>query len=108
MKPITQDRMEEALEYLLSTDELCAALGADVERLEFRAKRTKAAVFLHSPGTSATERSAKAESSDEVEAAHEPYLKALEKFNAMKNKRSTESIVFEAWRSLNSNRRQGG
>lgn len=105
-KPITQDRMEEALDYLLSTDDDCAALGADVKRLEFKAKRTKAAVFKLSEG-SVAERNATADTAAEVDAAHEEYFKASHKFDAMRNKRSTEAIVFEAWRSLNSNRRQG-
>lgn len=105
-KPITQDRMDEALDYLSGTDELCAALGADCERLEFKAKRTKAAVFKLSEG-SVAERNAIAETAGEVDAAYEDYFKALEKFNAVRNKRATETIVFEAWRSLNSNRRQG-
>lgn len=104
-RAITQDRMEEALDYLLETDASCAALGADAERLEFKAKRTKAAVFKLSDGNVA-ERNATAETSGDTDAAYELYFKALEKFNAVKNKRSTEAIVFEAWRSLNPNRRQ--
>jgi hypothetical protein len=106
-KPITQDRMDEALEYLLETDELCAALGADCERLEFKAKRTKAAIFNLTDGKSATDRESKAGVAPEVEKAYDEYFKALEKFNTVRNKRATETIVFEAWRSLNSNRRQG-
>lgn len=102
---ITQDRMEQALAYLSDTDEECAALRADVERAEFKAKRTKAAVFTISDG-SVADRNAVAETSNETAAAYEQYFTALHKFDAMKNKRSTQAIVFEAWRSLNSNRRQ--
>lgn len=102
---ITQERMEQALAYLSDTDEDCAALRADVERAEFKAKRTKAAVFTISDG-SVADRNAVAETSNETATAYEQYFAALQKFDAMKNKRATESIVFEAWRSLNSNRRQ--
>lgn len=102
---ITQERMEDALAYLSETDEPCAALRADVERAEFKAKRTKASVFQISDGTVA-DRNADAETSSSTEAAYEQYFAALQKFDAMKNRRATESIVFEAWRSLNSNRRQ--
>jgi len=94
------------MDCLLETDVKCAALGADVERLEFKVKRTKAAVFLLSTG-SVAERNALAETHENTEKAHAEYCKALEEFNAMRNKRATETIVFEAWRSLNSNRRQG-
>jgi hypothetical protein len=97
--------MEQALAYLAETDEPCAVLRADVERAEFKAKRTKAAVFQISDGTVA-DRNANAETSSETEQAYSGYFDALQKFDAMKNKRSTEAIVFEAWRSLNSNRRQ--
>lgn len=102
---ITQERMEQALGYLSDTDEPCAVLRADVERSEFKAKRTKAAIFKISDGTVA-DRNADAEMSADTEAAYEQYFAALQKFDAMKNRRATESIVFEAWRSLNSNRRQ--
>jgi hypothetical protein len=103
--PITQDRMEQALEYLSDTDETCAALRADMERAEWRAKRTKSAIFQISDG-SVAERNAVADTSPDTEAAYEQYFKAMQTHDAMKNKRATESIVFEAWRSLNSNRRQ--
>jgi hypothetical protein len=97
--------MEQALAYLAETDEPCAVLRAEVERAEFKARRTKAAVFQISDGTVA-DRNANAETSNETELAYSGYFEALQKFDAMKNKRATESIVFEAWRSLNSNRRQ--
>ena len=103
--PITQERMEQAIEYLADTDEPCAALRADVERAEWRTKRTKAAIFQISSG-SVADRNAIVETSPDTEAAYEQYFKALAEFDAMKNRRATESIVFEAWRSLNSNRRQ--
>src|SRR5687768_2058152 len=97
--------MEHALQFLADTDEPCAALRADMERAEFRAKRTEQAVFKISDGTVA-ERTAIAKTSPDAEAAYEQYFKALQEHEAMRNRRSTEAIVFEAWRSLNSNRRQ--
>lgn len=102
---ITQDRMEQALEYLSSTDEPCAALRSDMERAEWKAKRTKATIFQLSEG-SVAERNAAAETSPDTEAAYEQYFQSMREHDAMKNKRATEAIVFEAWRSLNSNRRQ--
>jgi hypothetical protein len=104
---ITSDRMEQAIEYLSFTDETCAALRADMERAEFRAKRTKSAIFKISDG-SVAERNATADTSSDTEAAYEQYFTALQEYHTMVNKRSTESIVVETWRSLNANRRQGG
>lgn len=103
--PITQDRMEQALKRLAETDEECAALRADMERAEWKAKRTKSAVFLHSEGSVAV-RNALAETSTETETAYEKYFSAMREHDKLKNERATEVIVFEAWRSLNSNRRQ--
>lgn len=103
--PITQQRMEEALEYLSSTDESCATLRADMERAEFRAKRTEQVIFKISDGTVA-ERTADAKTSPDAEAAWEKYFTALQAHEAERNKRSTEVIVVETWRSLNANRRQ--
>jgi len=97
--------MEDALAYLSDTDEPCAILRADMERAEWKAKRTKAAIFSISDG-SVADRNAVAETSGDTETAYELYFSKMREFDAMKNKRATESIVFEAWRSLNSNRRQ--
>lgn len=105
-KQLNQDRMEDALAYLSDTDELCANLKADVERAEWKAKRTEDAVFLRLTGTIA-ERTADSKTHVEAQAAWNEYFRLLKDFECIRNKRSTESIVVEAWRSVNSNRRQG-
>lgn len=105
-RAITQEQMEDALQYLSDTDETCAALRADMERAEFRAKRTEQAIFKISDGTVA-ERTATAKTSTDTESAYEKYFEALQKFEAMRNKRATKAIVIDTWRSLNANRRQG-
>lgn len=107
MAAISQERMETALAYLASTDESCADLRADMERAEYRAKRTKAAVFQISEG-SVAERNAMAETNADTQSAYERYFEAIRNYDAVKNRRSTEEIVIETWRSLNANRRQGG
>lgn len=104
--PVTQERMESALEYLYATDEQCAALRSDMERAEYRAKRTKSAVFKVSAG-SVAERSALAETHDDTGSAYEEYFKAMHAYHAMANRRATEVIAIDTWRSLNANRRQG-
>jgi hypothetical protein len=98
--------MEEALAYLSDTDESCAALRADMERAEFRAKRTEQAVFKISDGTVA-ERTANAKTSPDTEAAYDKYFKAMQDYFSVSNRRATEAIVIDTWRSLNANRRQG-
>jgi hypothetical protein len=98
--------MEQAIEYLSDTDEPCAVLRSNMERAEFKAKQTKASIFRVSEG-SVAERNAIADTSLDTELAYEDYFKAMLAFDAMKNRRATEAIVVETWRSLNANRRQG-
>lgn len=103
---ITQEQMEDALQFLSDTDDQCAALRADMARFEFRAKRKKSAVFQISAG-SVAERNALADTHTDTEAAYEQYFEAMRKYHAMTNQRDTKTIVVDTWRSLNANRRQG-
>ena len=103
---ISVERMEKALVYLAETDEPCANLRAEMERAEFRAKATKDALFMRLEGTVA-ERTAQAGASEEFAAAMNSYFALMASWEAMRNKRGTEAIVCECWRSLNANRRQG-
>lgn len=104
--PVTQERMEDALAYLSDTDEECARLRTEMVRSEFKAKRTRATILKLSEGTS-VQREAVADTSPETEAAWEAHFKAYGDFHAMNNRRSTEALVIDTWRSLNANRRQG-
>lgn len=103
---ITEDRVEEALRYLAETDEECARLRAETGRTEFKAKALKAALFTRGVGTVA-DRQAAAEMSEEYGQAMGVHFDALAAHEAMRNKRSTETLAVEVWRSLNAARRQG-
>lgn len=103
---LTQDRMEKALRYLAETDEECAHLKTNVESFEFKAKAVKDAIFLRLEG-SVAERNAQAGSSDDYNDAMDTYFGSLKEYEAMRNKRSTETIVIDVWRSLNSSRNKG-
>lgn len=102
---IDEDRLHQALTYLAITDESCAGLRADMERMEFKAKVVKASVFKLSEG-SVADRNAIADTATETGAAYETYFATMHKYEAMKNKRATEAIVIDTWRSMNANRRQ--
>lgn len=106
MRGITDERAEKALRYLATTDEECAALKADAERAEFKAKAVKDTVFRHAEG-SVADRQAYAGSSAEYLAAMEEYFDTLRKSDAMRNKRATEVIVLDAWRTIQANQRKG-
>ena len=103
---LSQDRMEKALRFLAETDEGCAELRAEMERAEFRAKATKEAIFKRLAGGVA-ERQAEAASSDEYAQAMEAYFVQLKGFESIRNKRSTEMVVIDVWRTLESSRRKG-
>ena len=103
---LTEDRMTNALEFLATSDEELAQLLADVERLEWKAKLTKQMVFVHLTGTVA-DREANASVAPETQAAFEAYFKAVAAYNTLRNKRTTESILIECWRSVNSARKFG-
>ena len=103
---ITTERMEAALQYLSETDEACAQLRADMERAEWKAKAIRDALFMRLTGTVA-ERTAQAGASEEYETAMNRYFDYLAAWEHVKNKRQTEAIVVEAWRSLNSSRNKG-
>lgn len=103
---INEDRLHKALTYLATTDEACAEARAGMERAEFKAKAIKDAMFRRLEG-SVADRQAEAGSSDEYATAMNMYFKLLEHYEALRNKRATEAIVIETWRSINASRRQG-
>jgi hypothetical protein len=103
---ITDARAEKALRYLAETDELCAAAKADMERAEYMYKSMRETVFKIAGGTVA-ERSAEAMTHEKTGAAHNHYADAIKHYNAIANKRATEAVVIDCWRTIQSNRRAG-
>lgn len=103
---ISEKRLEQALTYLASTDDECAELHTESERAEFKAKVIKNAMLDRLTG-SVADRTAQAESSPEYVEAMNAHFDLLAKWEAMRNKRGTESIVVDVWRSINASRRQG-
>jgi hypothetical protein len=103
---ISQERMNKALTYLAETDEECAVLRADHARAEFKAKSIRNTIILAGQG-SVADRTAAAECSDEYSHAKRLEFDAFMLYEAMKNKRATECIVIDTWRSLNAARNKG-
>ncbi len=103
---ISETRLTRAMTYLAETDEQAAELKADVDRSEYKAKVTKATVFLHVSGTVA-EREATALVANEVQDSYRAHFQAIRDYQAVANKRELERLVVEVWRSENANRRVG-
>lgn len=107
MDSLTDDRCENGLRYLATTDEQAAQLKVEAMRLEDEVKAVKAAVFNRVEG-GAEARKAIAETHESVTAARDKYYAALLKHEHMANRRRTEERITDLWRSVNANRRQGG
>lgn len=103
---ITDERAEKAIAYLATSDEKAAVAKVDVQRLEDEIKAQKAAIFMRLTG-SVEQRKAEAETHETVAATRKEYYSALLSYEHIANKRRTESLVCELWRSVTSNRRAG-
>ena len=106
LEQLTENRVEEALIKLSSTDESHAAWAGQVKYLEEGLKQAKSHSFLLAEGTVA-ERTAKAEISLKTIEAVDAHLEAFVAFKALDNERNHEIRIIDIWRTLSSNRRQG-
>jgi len=104
---ISDTRLEQSLSYLASTDELAAELKTDVERKHWIMKKVEAMIYLHGTGT-VEERKAQSKVSKEVEEATESWLTALADSEKTVNKRKTEALITEIYRTESANKRAGG
>jgi len=108
MKEINQNRMEKALDYLSATDEPCALARSNMEGLKEQKKTILAIAFLdNKEGTDKTKDS-KACSSEKFAEWHTKYEESVFVYETFRNRRKTAELLIEAWRSINSNRRQAG
>ena len=103
---ISQDRLEKALTFISTTDEKAAELKTDVERAAYKIKAMKAQIIAHEDGAMEL-RKAIAEKHERVAEATGAWLEYFKQYHALDNKRKTEILVIDVWRSLNASRRQG-
>jgi hypothetical protein len=106
LEQLTENRVEEALIMLSSTDSSHAALAGQVKYLEEGLKQAKSHSFLLADGTVA-EREAKALASVKYADAVSAWTNALKDFKTIDNERNHEMRIIDIWRTLSSNRRQG-
>ena len=103
---VSEERAEKALRFLVDTDESAANLRGEMERAEFSFKRTREAVFSLSEGTVAERQAASVQHPKTIE-AHDRYVETIRLWAHFQNKRETERIVLDTWRTIQANRRQG-
>ena len=106
LEQLTENRVEEALIKLSSTDKLHSELEGQVKYLTEGIKQAKAHSFLLSEG-GVSEREQKAIASDKYAQALNAHLEAYVQFKKIDNERQHEQRIIDIWRTLSSNRRQG-
>lgn len=106
-KLISDEWIENALEYLSTcSDKIAAARGQRV-RSEFVRKQTRARLMLMSPESSAAMREAWAESHTDYIAACEEEAKAVEEDEWHRSQRNKADTIIEAWRTEQASHRAG-
>lgn len=104
-EPITQERMENAMDFLASTDDAYAEAKANVLRAEILVKRIRARLFIAEEG-SVEVRKAKAEAHQEAIDGDEALCSATLAFEALKARRSRAEILIDVYRTLEASRRK--
>ena len=107
-KLITDEWIEQALEYLANASELTAAARGQRVRAEFTRKQVRARLMLMSPESSAAMREAWAECHADYIAACEDEAKAVEADEWHRSQRNKADTVIEAWRTEQASHRAGG
>jgi hypothetical protein len=103
---IKEDRVEKALTFLRKTDELCAKAKALMKGLDDQKKTIHAIQYLKSTGAQG-EKDKIALASDEYAAHLDKVKSSIYEYEELKNRRDTEILVIETWRSMNANQRRG-
>ena len=106
---ISEKRLEKSLMYRAETDEEHAILKTQVEYLDWKKKNLKGNFITNksSDNLSLGVRTEKWYASEDYKNFIEEHKKVYEKFNKMDNKRKTECIIIELFRTLEASRRKG-
>ena len=102
---IDESRLESAMNYLASTDIGYAEAKTRMERAEILRKRARSRILLTTQGTVA-ERSALADTHEDVIAADDEYIEAIKQYETLRARRQRAELVVEVWRSLEASRRR--
>jgi hypothetical protein len=103
---VSDDRVQKALSYLALTDEKCAKAKSLMLGLEHQLKTVKSVGYMQSEGTVA-ERESQAYTSQSYKDHVHKLEEATYDYELMRNKRLTEELIVECWRTTQANRRRG-
>jgi hypothetical protein len=104
---ISEDRLKQALVYLSETDEPCAKAKALMESLNDQKKTVKAVGYINSQEKTQSAKESDAYASKEYREHIEKIKDATYDHEIMRNKRRTEELIIDVWRSINSARSKG-
>ena len=103
---ISDERMEKALHYFVDTDDSAARALALVKKLEDNKKTILGKEYLQAAGTVA-DRNSIASTSDVFQDYLEEIENAWADHKFLENKRATEKIVIDVYRTISANQRNG-
>jgi hypothetical protein len=108
MDPMT--RMDNALAYLAETDAQMADTAVMKLRTEYLCEVAENLIYktLRASGASVEDCKREARSSEDFQKKYDDHLKAVRDFEFLRATRKRAELAFEAGRSINANRRQGG
>lgn len=104
---VTDEMMEEALNYLATSSEIIAAARARRLRAEFKRKRVRAKLILESDKPSAILREAWAEAHSLYYEACEEEVSAVEADELARSDRNKADTIIETYRTEEATRRAG-
>jgi len=104
---VTDEMMEEALNYLATSSDHIAAARANRLRAEFKRKRIRAKLILESNQPSATAREAWAEAHQLYHEACEEEVRAVEADEHARSERNKADTIIETYRTEEATRRAG-
>jgi len=103
---ISEDRLQKALTFLAQTDEDAAKAKALMIGLEKQEKSILAAAFMDAEGTVA-ERDARSRLDPLYKEWRDKYEEAVTVYEHTRNKRITEALMVEVFRTMSANQRRG-
>lgn len=103
---INYNDSEVALNFLVNTDIEAARAKCLYDGLLLQKKTIRAIQFLNSTG-SAAERTEKALASEPYQSHLRHIENAQIEFETLRNQRSSNALIIEMWRSVNSNQKKG-
>ena len=103
----SEERARQAIKFLATTDEQAATAKAYLQELEKKEKTIIGLQILESKAKTNPEKEAEARNSEAYKQWQKDYHDAVYNFELVRNKRNTEALIIEIWRSENANRRVG-